>query len=776
MFKADDPSHQAALETGLESQALGGYFDSRPGDGDWLSMANSAYRTSDQWFGASMRSRLERDLAAFNSRHPPGSKYHSEQYLKKSRLFRPKTRSAIRRGEAGHAIAFFSTNDAVHCSARNDTDPRQVLAAEIHNELVNERLQDPKCFWFKTLIGGAQDAMTTGTVISKTCWDFQSAEREIEETYESELDGRPIQHTERRRETRVLVDRPLCKVLPIENFRIDPGCDWLDPVNSSPYTIELQPTYVHTIMSRIKEGKYRQVNQSVLAAAAKQDWDAIRKAREGNRLDKYDAETVVEAHRIVWVYHYIMHVDGQDWVFDTLGDGLVLLMDPVAIEEYYLHSQTLDRPYQIGSAIIEAHKNYPGGIPGLIEDLQEQTNDVANLRIDNVRAALNPRWIVRRGSGVDARGLIRNVPSGVTYATNPSADIKEIRAQDVTRSAYEEQDRLNADIDDIVGTFSGGSVTTSRRVQETVGGMNLLSADANRLEEYMIRTVSETWVEAVMREFVKLEAAYESDEMILSTIAARLQTDMATVMQVITVPVVVKCNVGFNATNPQRRIDKLALGLATVNAYMPSLIPEMDKTEVVKEIFGPLGHKDGTRFFPTLKRGSQPQPSAREQQLEAENAQLRQLADANMAKIQVAEISAGQRDVADQRKTQLAAVKLEMESEHLRIQSEIDKLDAMMRIEENDVKRQELYMQREALSHEIQESDRNFRLEIAKLQQTERQGERDAQATKGKDGEKKPAAKPAAANGTPGPNGKASTLAGDRYGKVPFKADGVTAP
>jgi hypothetical protein len=789
MFPAADRHHQPPLldgtEDGLSTHAPS-MFGAKPGDDEWLDYARSSYNTSDTWFGASMRSRLERDLAAFYGRHAPGSKYHTEQYLKKSRLFRPKTRSAIRRGEAGHAIAFFSTSDVVNISPRNDTDPRQVLAAEVHNALCNERLNDPKTFWFKTLIGGAQDAMTHGTVISKTCWDFKLAEREIETEYtERQPDGRTLTFHERSRETRVLVDRPVCKILPIENLRIDPGCDWIDPVNSTPYIIEMQPTYIYEIKARMREGKYRQLADGVLIASSKDDWDAIRKARTNNRLDQYGAETYINDHRIVWVHHHIMHVDGQDWVYDTLGAGEVLLMDPVAIEEYYLHSQTFDRPYQIGSAIIEAHKNYPGGIPALIEDLQEQTNDIANLRIDNVRHALNPRWVIRRGSGVDARGLIRNVASGVTYATNPTNDIREIRAQDVTRSAYEEQDRLNADIDDMVGTFSGGSVQTNRKMGETVGGMRMLQGDANRLEEYMIRTVSETWVEGVMRQFVALEAAYESDELILKTVAAQLGEDMEAVMDVLDEPLNVRCNVGFDATNPQRRIDRIALGFATVNAYMPGVMTSVDAREAVKEIFAPLGFKDGTRLFPALKKGGQ---DPRIAQLEQENAQLKQALESEsykeQTKIQVAQISAGQKDMDSQRKLSIEAARLEFEAEHSRLQSQIDQIDARIRLEDSAMKRDELYLQREALSHEIQESDRQFMLEIARLGQEKEQGKQELMAKKGEGkkngaaGPAKPAAAPAGKTGgsSAGPNGKAATMANGGYGMVPFAADGVAPP
>jgi hypothetical protein len=744
---------------------------------DWLSIARAVYQASDDWFSTSLRVMLERSLSNFRGVHPPGSKYHQEQYLKKSRLFRPKTRGAIRRGEAGHAIAFFSTQDIVHCTARDETDERQLLAAEIHNELVNERLNDPMQHWFKTLIGGAQDAMTIGTVISKQCWDFEMAEVEVDYEYEElDIEGRTIVQQERAMESRVLVDRPSCKIIPIENFRLDPAADWLDPVNSSPYLIEMQPTYIYVIQERISKGKYLPVARDLMGAAIHQDWDSIRKAREGGaRLDKYDNDSSVRDHMIAWVHHHIVHRWGVDWVYDTLGTEIMLSKEPIPIEDYYAHSHTYNRPYVMGNAIIEAHKNYPGGIPQLIEDLQEEANDIANLRIDNVRAALNPRWIVRRGSGVDARGLIRNVHSGVTYATNVANDIRELRAQDVTRSAYEEQNRIDLDIDGVIGTFSGSSIQANRSVGETVGGMNLLSADANKLEEYLIRTVTETWVEGVMRQFVAMEAAYESDDRILSVVASRLKTDVDTVLDVIREPINVRCNVGFNATNPQKRIEKLSIGLATISAYMPDVIAELDRREVVKEVFGAIGHKDGSRFFPGLYDEEQdPRIVALEQQIQ----QLQQLLQPKLlesqTKVEVANIGAETKRFEIITKNDLEMLKLRHSTTQLALQSRLDQVDAQLKIEESDRKRRELYLAREALSHEIQESNRRFNLEVAKLRQQDQSEKRELKAKGGEKGAPK-------TNGKGGPSamaipGTAGVMARDQFGMVPGKSDGIAPP
>jgi hypothetical protein len=65
-------------------------------------------------------------LRAFQSKHPADSKYNSEAYKFRSRLFRPKTRSVIRKNEAAIAAAFFSNVDVVNVSAADEKNQVQV--------------------------------------------------------------------------------------------------------------------------------------------------------------------------------------------------------------------------------------------------------------------------------------------------------------------------------------------------------------------------------------------------------------------------------------------------------------------------------------------------------------------------------------------------------------------------------------------------------------------------------------------------------------------------
>jgi len=65
----------------------------------WLSLARNAYDSSTEWVDTNLRYQWEKNLSNFNSVHPPGSKYLTSAYDKRSRLFRPKTRTVVRKLE-----------------------------------------------------------------------------------------------------------------------------------------------------------------------------------------------------------------------------------------------------------------------------------------------------------------------------------------------------------------------------------------------------------------------------------------------------------------------------------------------------------------------------------------------------------------------------------------------------------------------------------------------------------------------------------------------------
>lgn len=541
---------------------------------DWLSLANNAYSTSTTWFDASIRMQAERDIRQFQSAHPRDSKYLTDTYRARSKVFRPKTRSAIRSSEAQAAAAFFSTEDVVNVSALDDNDPMHKASAELQKALLQYRLTH-SVPWYQFLIGGYQEAQALGVVQAYFEWDAEN-------------------------------DRPRAELIPIENLRIDPAADWMDPVGSSPYIIQLLPMYAQDVIERTRRDRlpWKPVTAEQLRQSTRTT-DSIRQQREGNRTDSKDQGGVTD-FTVVWVHRVVVRSGGQDWMFYTLGEQ-ALLSDPVPLQQAYWHGR---RPYVIGTCFLEAHRLYPTSKPALTRETQAEINEIANQRIDNVKFAMNKRYFVRRNQQVDVRSLVRNVPSSVTLMNDPDKDVKVVDTPDVTGSSYQEQDRLNLDFDDVAGVFSGSSVQSNRALNETVGGMQLLSGGSNQMGEYELRTFAETFVEPAIKQIIALEQHYESDEAVLMIAGERAALAREFGLTEITEDllmheVVTRVNVGVGSTNTFNALERFGLALRMVReAFGDAAMQRLQFDEVVAEIFGKSGYKDGRRFF--IQEGDDP--------------------------------------------------------------------------------------------------------------------------------------------------------------------------
>lgn len=567
-------------------------------DGYWVNLARDAYNSSSGYFDANVRNRVIDDIRQFQGEHPAGSKYHADSYRLKSKLFRPKTRTAIRKNEAIAAGAYFSTEDVVSVRPMDDGDELHEAAASVQKALLQYRLTKPKPHgipWFLTCMGAYQDAQTVGVVASFQEWVVNEGKR---------------------------LDRPDVKLLPIENFRFDPAADWRDVVESSPYFIVTWPMYVKDVKARMvrkvaqstqienadgeledaevlvddtKGRPWKPCSDNMILSASQQTHDTIRMQRE-DRTDSKNSNSALTDYSIVWVHQNFVEVDGLDVMYYTLGTN-TLLSDPVPTDDVYPQG----RPVVVGFSIIEAHKTYPSSSPSMTRDTQAEINDVANMRMDNVKLILNKRHLVKRNKQVDLRSLTRNIPSSVTLV-NDTNDVKFITTDDATASSYQEQDRLNLDFDDLSGAFSGSSVASNRKLNETVGGMNLLSSQANQVSEYQLRTFTETWVEPVLRQLIILEQAFETDEKVLALVGKSSKIDAqgfdSISEEMIMQDTILNVGVGTGATNPQTQVERFAFGMRTLAGILGADFLKTAKAdEIVTELFGKLGYKDGRRFF-----------------------------------------------------------------------------------------------------------------------------------------------------------------------------------
>src|SRR3990172_9026216 len=88
----------------------------------WLDRAREAFDTSTSFIDNNYRKDWEDSIAHFQNRHMGGSKYYSDTYKYRSKMFRPKTRASGRQLEAATAAAFFSQLDVMNHEPEDDKD------------------------------------------------------------------------------------------------------------------------------------------------------------------------------------------------------------------------------------------------------------------------------------------------------------------------------------------------------------------------------------------------------------------------------------------------------------------------------------------------------------------------------------------------------------------------------------------------------------------------------------------------------------------------------
>ena len=572
----------------------------------WLERAKQAYEVSTTYLDNNYRKNWDDNIRHFQNRHANGSKYYSDSYKYRSKNFRPKTRTVVRNNEAATAGAFFSQLEVVSLEPQDDKDPIQKASAELRQTILNHRLSYT-IPWFQVCVGGMQDANVYGCVCSKQWWDFEEREEErlvmVDGVPTLDEQGNPATETIKI----PLKDEPNIKLYPMENIRFDPASDWTDPVRSSPYFIAIEPMFVGDVKALMESGKFIQLDDSILSKATTSRDDSTRQERESDRENKYDPKfnKQLSDFEIVYVHENFMRLNGKDYHYYTL-DTQYRLSEVKPIEKVYLHGI---RPFAIGTCLIETHRPVPDSTVHLAKPLQKEANEVSNSRLDNVKLVLNKRYFVRRGRQVDLPSLVRNAPGSVSLMTNPDEDVKIVDYADVTPSSYMEQDRINVDFDDLLGPFSSGTISTNRKLGETVGGLAMLRSGTNSLSQYLIRVFSETWVEEVIRQLDKLEQYYESNMEFLSLMARKASLQEKYGIQQVTEellmqPVEVNVNVSNSATDPLIRLEQFLNAVRTYAEISQIAPPDMDKEAIKSQIFAYLGFRDGRRF--TVNMGNMP--------------------------------------------------------------------------------------------------------------------------------------------------------------------------
>jgi hypothetical protein len=677
MIPDDQLENQASAKT--DESITGDIDDDEDEDDlpDFLNLVRSAEDQALMYIAQTNRRGWSQSMRAFHQEHFVGSKYTKKDWYNRSKIFRPKTRSSVRKDMAAVAASLFNNIDAINCLPGDEGDPKQRAAAGIMEQLVNYRTDRSSgraaIPWFLVALGSRQNSLLTGVCLSKQSWKLELRKLDDEEkATDTDEDGSEIEVS---REVWVPdIDRPDCQLIPPENFVIDPAADWTNPAQSAAYLFIKWPMHVDEIIEKQNspQNPWKVVEESVLLSAVeagKMDTAAIRRSRESG-IDRFDETQTGNQFRIVWVYEVFMRWQGEDYTFFSVGSQ-EYLTDPRPVREVY-PEQFGERPLTLGYGSLEAHRIFPMSPVESWQQYQVELNDMANLTLDAIKQNVMPVTKVRRGRNIDLDQVKRRSYGSSIIVQEPD-DLTFERPPDIPQSVPQMTRELELEFDDLAGQFNGQTAENSNALSRTLGGLKLVSGSANAVQEYDIRVWIETWVAPTLEQIVRLEQYYESDPIVLGICGNRAnmfqkhgvsQIDDDLLEQDITVRV----SVGLGAGDPQQRLMKFQ---SAVQIAMPVLQGspqftsgewQIDAEAVMEEVFGAAGYRDGGMRF--IKKGPpKPNPLG---DLPAQKLQSEITKNINMGKgalltglSKVAQVNLGDKELEAQKTNDLLGAQIE---------------------------------------------------------------------------------------------------------------------
>ena len=515
----------------------------------------------------------------------------------------------------------------VNVEACYQDDPIQlavaaVLKADLDYRMARGAALKHSIPWFQICMGGCHDSQLTGVTVSKQYWQYE--EVPARETVQKPLiddvsgqpvfdavTGEPILYEMEVEGTRVTMDRPMVDLIPIENVYVDPAAPWFAPAQLGRWFSVKYPMGLSDVRAMLNSPMKGGVDPGwiavddvlLLKGRLEDDQTGTRRAREAGS-DRYEEAKGVNDLDIIWLQENFLRISGVDYHWWSIGrHGYISKVREV--QKSYPHLDG-ERPYVMGVGAIDPHRVFPMSPVESWQPLQLELNDITNLRQDTLKRAIAPLALVKRGKNVDTVALQRRgQPDAMVLLDDPAGDVILQQTPGPSGAAYTETSVTSVMFDELAGVFSSSSVQSNRQLNETVGGMRMLSGAANAVSEFNLRIWVESWVEQVMRQLIHLLRAYESDKKILAIAGTKARVwqefkATPTLADFYNTDVTLKVNVGIGALDPMQQLSKLKFATEMLAPMMPVFNSQGIKLKGdvwIEEVMGKAGYRDGRRFF-----------------------------------------------------------------------------------------------------------------------------------------------------------------------------------
>lgn len=253
------------------------------------------------------------------------------------------------------------------------------------------------------------------------------------------------------------------------------------------------------------------------------------------------------------------------------------------------------------------HEFYGLGEVEPLERLQHELNAKRNQRLDAVNLILNPIFKLIRGKGVNIDD-VQNMQPGSIVRMNEPDGLQPLLVPDVKTSAYNEEEMVKRDMQDVSGMYDYARGATPAR-RETATAITSLQEMANMRFQKRLRLIIEMGIIRLTEMLVALNQQYMTTTKVIPIVGRGEGINFMRVTpqeiqgQFDYIPKTPLASPEIAKGVERRQLIEL-LGVLT---NVKPLLPELELREVIIKIIEAFGWKDIEKIIPPQKRLPQAQ-------------------------------------------------------------------------------------------------------------------------------------------------------------------------
>lgn len=526
------------------------------------------------------KDKIIRRYKMYNSEHDSDQKYTDEDY-KRNKHYVPKSHEFVKNSVSQVVQAYFLNPDFIYLTPEVSEDVVSIMSAEYFTYVLNKRLKSKNNWWLTFIEMTAQSGFIHNLCIAKVDWN-------VDEKYS------------------------IATPITIENFRVDPYADPLDPVGTSAFLIHKIEMYVDDLKAKQKEDGWLEYsvqdlqNNFVSSITAEDQVNASRFKDGYNPQD--GMATVDDELKKVYVHENIVRENNKYYVFYTLGTSK-MLTKVYKLKEIYPQGI----PYVMAAIYPEEMKIYATAPLDHAYPAQTLINDYTNIVMDAVEQTVWPVTIVKANSGFDIKRFQKVGPNAVVEARNPQQDVYQLTKQLAPQSLKNEIPFLMNNFDSTVGGLPNSTVSTEGG-DTTATGQNMRYRSQSQVINMYLMNYNEKFIEPVLELMLKCEKIFglgdtKSVDKVFKNTKMLERYSQKLLDQGIDpetfeidkefadADMYLSVNVGMGAVSPQMRVEQFLASINAIVKLVPNVQSQLDTKEIIKELMSLNGYKDYNRFF-----------------------------------------------------------------------------------------------------------------------------------------------------------------------------------